>query len=658
MALVPSVRQSVAVGERGQTLVLFALTLLLVTLMVMMTLSFSTKAKEKMELQQVADQAAYSNAVVVARGLNSLALLNRVQIADMVAIAGIQGALSYAAVYRGSLAGAEQAILMTAGKYSAQCTSSLGLYRPACEAAKALKDPLQKARDEQDRVTREWEQPTLLGSYLGGFGMVDSFVGLYALVWQMNAMSIFLVHQQETFMRMADKLKEQTLARAVMRHSAGNSPEWLAPEAASFVSSREIGDLRVGSGVVNGAVLQGSPVNQHAVVAAMASRGNWWVTARMGESGLIERKLNRVFNPPPGDVPDLPVAIKPPRVDMDLPSGEVDESEFWSPSDLFSLPPRDPVITVKMITPGPLFALPPMPSWFPSGLVSSLIPYMGKGDAYFARARHGADQHIVAMGPSGKPNDAAVMADDHADGFLQFWKAPFRAYPLAYEPLLFSGFGFASAGTLPILTNVHRWTGFPLPMSIGELLMDRGNLVSALGGSDKTSVHPLKPLSGFGIWPLFMDYNFAKVVMTNDAYGQPKNFAVIQRDYRARPQSADPWNLFFRFRLNGSGTQFGQGTEADPNAIVLGDGTDISLQTALSSGISYYHRFDHWAEPPNLFNPFWRAGLTRANIDPKSMDGVGRDWFEDVADTLDSSGVPWAGEAIKSLDRVGFQGVQ
>ena len=42
-------------------MVLFALTVLLITLMVTMTLGFSAKAKEKMELQQIADQAAYKD---------------------------------------------------------------------------------------------------------------------------------------------------------------------------------------------------------------------------------------------------------------------------------------------------------------------------------------------------------------------------------------------------------------------------------------------------------------------------------------------------------------------------------------------------------------------------------------------------------------------
>jgi uncharacterized membrane protein len=91
--------------KRGQTLVLFALTMLLLVVMVMMTLSFGTKAKEKMELQQVADQAAYSTAVGTARGMNILAMTNRVMLAHMVAMLGLISSSSFASMWLGVVDG-------------------------------------------------------------------------------------------------------------------------------------------------------------------------------------------------------------------------------------------------------------------------------------------------------------------------------------------------------------------------------------------------------------------------------------------------------------------------------------------------------------------------------------------------------------------------
>ncbi|NBD10546.1 MULTISPECIES: pilus assembly protein TadG-related protein [Corallococcus] len=82
-------------GGRGQALVLFSLSLLLLTLMVLMTLGFGMRAKERVEIQMAADAAAYSQAVSTARTFNAIAVMNRAQIAHMVAMAGTQSMISY-----------------------------------------------------------------------------------------------------------------------------------------------------------------------------------------------------------------------------------------------------------------------------------------------------------------------------------------------------------------------------------------------------------------------------------------------------------------------------------------------------------------------------------------------------------------------------------
>lgn len=84
---------------RGQTLVLFALTLLLLTLMVLMTLSFGAKVKSRMELQTTADAATYSNAVATARTLNSIAVMNRVTVAHTVSTIGTLSLISWVTLY-------------------------------------------------------------------------------------------------------------------------------------------------------------------------------------------------------------------------------------------------------------------------------------------------------------------------------------------------------------------------------------------------------------------------------------------------------------------------------------------------------------------------------------------------------------------------------
>jgi hypothetical protein len=87
-------------NPRGQTLVLFALSLLLLTLMVLVTLNIGMKVKEKMELETAADAAAYSQAVATARTYNSISILNRALMSNMVAMSGVESLISWASYYR------------------------------------------------------------------------------------------------------------------------------------------------------------------------------------------------------------------------------------------------------------------------------------------------------------------------------------------------------------------------------------------------------------------------------------------------------------------------------------------------------------------------------------------------------------------------------
>nr|WP_225937436.1 pilus assembly protein [Myxococcus sp. RHSTA-1-4] len=60
-----------------------------------MTLGFGMRAKERVEIQMAADAAAYSQAVATARTFNAIAVMNRAQVAHMVAMAGTQALISH-----------------------------------------------------------------------------------------------------------------------------------------------------------------------------------------------------------------------------------------------------------------------------------------------------------------------------------------------------------------------------------------------------------------------------------------------------------------------------------------------------------------------------------------------------------------------------------
>jgi hypothetical protein len=140
-----------------------------------------------------------------------------------------------------------------------------------------------------------------------------------------------------------------------------------------------------------------------------------------------------------------------------------------------------------------------------------------------------------------------------------------------------------------------------------------------------------------------MTYNTGDHTAGN-LWAQPKIFALAQRDYKERGSRADPWNLLFRFRVTPE-----RDNGFDNRGLVLADGTDISVQQALATGLAYYHRRGHWNEPPNLWNPFWRATLVASDAD---SGGDPRRGGSDVPDTV---GEP-AASAYRQLILNGYQG--
>ncbi|MBX7102239.1 MAG: hypothetical protein K1X89_31270 [Myxococcaceae bacterium] len=91
--------------RRGQSLVLFALTLVVLTLGVLLTLAIGDRVKSRLELQTLADAAAYDQAVAAARTFNSLSVVNRTEWSLLVAESASQAYLSWATLYRAALEG-------------------------------------------------------------------------------------------------------------------------------------------------------------------------------------------------------------------------------------------------------------------------------------------------------------------------------------------------------------------------------------------------------------------------------------------------------------------------------------------------------------------------------------------------------------------------
>jgi hypothetical protein len=144
-----------------------------------------------------------------------------------------------------------------------------------------------------------------------------------------------------------------------------------------------------------------------------------------------------------------------------------------------------------------------------------------------------------------------------------------------------------------------------------------------------------------------LTYNRAQLSNPANDFGQPKLYAILERNYAARTTN-DPWNLLFNFRFaqSGSGAQFDNGSYR--GTFLTPAGFDLSKQVALGAGLVYYHRptiagGGGYKEPPNLFNPFWRATLSPPD--------------DDVGDRLDAAGYPELKAVYDGLKASGYRGV-
>ncbi|MBN1203566.1 MAG: Tad domain-containing protein [Myxococcaceae bacterium] len=476
---------------------IFSLTMLLITLMVCLTLSFSMRIREKMEAQSVADLAAYSSAVATARTFNSIALMRRAQTAHLVAMSGVESLISWTSMMRANLNAARVA---AAG----------------CPAAAVVLDAL---NEEHVAIQEKWHE-------------LDGNAGVQALNIQ-----ILGGHLRGM----------QGAMYAQLQAAVSGEQDSFAAQLSVLASegSRYPGELKAGLTNVSLAELEyaTSDGRSYAMDMAMATRGYEFITRRQG------------------------------------------------------MPTFDGSHGVLGVL---------------KGAGGSVTVIEGGGSAYWGSS----------LGHGGRADEADfTWAEDHAEVEVQFpGCALFQVNATA---------GVKSTDRIDD-TDDHWWTPAGTVLGDSDPGMEK-QYRHTLGWVDPEFV-PSTFIGG-------MTYNTSDHSRDN-LWAQPKLFALVQRDYKKRGPNADPWNLLFRFSFTPD-----QSRPFDSNGWYLADGTDISVQEALGTGLAYYHRRGHWEEPPNLWNPFWRATLASADVD--ASGGA------DVQATVRAP----AAAAFQALISAGYKGV-
>jgi hypothetical protein len=501
---------------KGQSLVVFCLTMLLVTVMVCLTLSFSMRVREKMEAQTVADAAAYSSAVATARTFNSIALMRRAQTGHLVALTGVESLISWTTMFRANLAAT----------------------RMAAYGCPAAGDALEKMHEKHQEIQDEWHK-------------LDALAGVQALNIQRLAS-----HLRRLQGDMFGRLKEASAGGpksfaqqfAEMANEGSRWPKELSGDGRE--SAEESTDCGSSGDHVSVKELLYATCNgsSHGIDVAMASRGYEFITRRQN---IPEYKGNKGI--------------------------------------LGAL--RDVGAVLTMIESG--------------------------GSSYWGKA----------LGHGG-PADGGdyTWAEDHALVEVTFpGCAPFRLMATAGVRSTHREDG----------TDDHWWT--PVSPHLGKEDM----------GMEKQYRHTLQSCSP----PKDCPNTFVGGITynTNDRtddnrWAQPKLFGHVLRDYKMRGLRSDPWNLMFNFRFTSQSAG-----KFDNHGWYVGDGTDISVMSTLATGLAYYHRRDHWQEPPNLWNPFWRATLAAADSDS------GGDYARGGNDVPNTVGEP-AASAYKALINAGYKG--
>jgi hypothetical protein len=214
-----------------------------------------------------------------------------------------------------------------------------------------------------------------------------------------------------------------------------------------------------------------------------------------------------------------------------------------------------------------------------------------------------------------------------------------------------SGQAYVGSSDLTMHDDIHVYAGT-------QESSYRGNKTT-VAGDPVWQVHTLgRPTPpNHGVLNGVTGYDSTRVASVKDLYAQPVMFPMIQRDYGGRT-SNDPWDLRFKFRFTAGGESFDNGTAQGARANErISD--SLRYQVAMGSAVVYYHRKNtrEYSEPPNLFNPFWRATLVSGHIFADAAREVGsRTPAGSVGQVLRGGGHADAAKVADALDALNYRG--
>lgn len=538
---------------RGQTLVMFALMLLVLSLTVMVTLGIASRVHDRMEAQIAADTAAYSEAVLTARTFNAIALINRAQVGQMVAMAAEESLISWTGASYGNIAALQYAVASAQASRAtpADCAVALANLQAALTTAQANANALFDKDDRAAGLQVLGLQGAASGLRTVQLTLIESLVAQLAQAKTAELPDVcpHCIHAMPPILPSIDpKNMVKVLAQAANRQLTTPAKE---------------GDWKSLTEVETAASLTTEGSTSDSVYATMGSIGDPFVNSRANGSGAFATGMRRF------------------------------------------------------------------------GAVGFSGGSSGGGAGFGGPEKYGDFRAAERVGTA---TSLAAWALDRGGSFrftLQCATSTLPLFGIAKDAEVYSS-------DRQQTDDVHQY---------GDKRQDADPQGHTLGTCVVCN----------GIWPFFLDYvlsstDATKVNTPDNLYGQPVLYAMLERDYSKITPRENPWSLRFDFHFTPEGASFDNGGNQAGSKVKQGL-TDPKLepftrQVVLSAGLAYYHRHGNAREPPNFFNPFWRATLIPPEVDTPA--GVNAGKGGDAVRALRIAGYGAHADALQALEKQGY----
>ncbi len=594
---------------RGQSMVLLAATAALVAFTLLTTLTIGRAVRERIQIQQAADAAAYSEAVQEARVFNFYAYTNRAVIAHYVVMMSIYGHMSYLAYYESILnatysgwacdSGGWLPILTEMAAELACWCDPFCLFNPGWCAggAECLAQEAEQIPNECDTLNQTIQQVDQKlgknqGTNAGFMGTLNGWAKRHHDDWAKDA--IIDGMQEGVDANMIKALQSQEMTKQIAQQFDSS---YDAPKLASLMTLDGVnGDSHAAGYCGRGGVGTGAPGPVTSDACKLADPGH-----NQGESPLTSSQQQAAnasrYGPSMGGV--LGDWLRN-RSDGML---SMIEAKLMAPSIMGNEE------RITLITDGQGASREVATS-------SNPVSYIQKGDY----SQGGCSGSYCGSGGGGS---TAVAGEDHGD------EPVFGDLVCVTDGLI--GFG------LPQL-NIQTWA-VSNPTGNGTVHYNDGTeqSVDQIGGK-------VGAASGLGLKSInFNPGNDSGMSQTDDEnmlFNQPRTWAILTKAFNAPSRTGTTSADQGPSSMNQSFTFFGDAVHYNNGITTSSGGADYSAGRenlwGIAQGLAYYHRPGDWKEPPNFYNPYWRAKLLPLDWRPGRLGSGPR---VDFAEALGEAGL-------------------